>query len=993
MNIPPNHVNVCQDAYLFEFKSPPGGIEAANERRRFMAATQGMKSVTIRQSLSLLLNGVSAQVSDRHELVQLMSLDILKLVTPLSTVSPPEQVASTVNALVSSAQNMTGVTRVQAELGLTGKGVRVGIIDTGIDYNHPALGGGFGPGFKVEVGWDFVGDLYNGKNTPIPSSNPMDCAGHGSHVAGIVAADDSIVQGVAPQVILGAYRVLGCNGSSSDDIILAALERAVEDKMDVINLSIGEPNGWSMNPVARAISVVKNFGIMVAVSQGNENTQGLFSANYIGDSASVLAVASFINTKVLLSFFTTPLEPDQRILYSTPSIPGMRLNIPLVAAINGTGLGNACVPFTSDIKGKVVMVLRGECLFAVKAQNAVNGGAVGIIFVNNVAGSLSATIDPVKIDFGILSQTVGLAFFEKLKAQAPESTDLTKEVIASFSDGPSPFLNPAGGSPSSFSSYGLDNELHIKPDLGAPGENIYSTWPTRNGSYTTLSGTSMASPHVAGALALALQHWRAITGSIAPLTWKQIESIYNAFKITSTPTTVYKNHEEIDVLKEATTLSPENETASWRTINTDGDVASVAKQGAGMIDVYRGILTMESSVKTSAVSSPDTQTIVLPPTIQLKDTEFASQDYDPLYSLTIYNNGPDAVMYQLRHIPAEALHEPSIEPKDVKIQELAAGTYNVSKSGKDKEDVIFRHSVAKVNIDIPRITVPAKAKRKIVLQITAPSDLPDGQHWIYSGYISILPVIYNSQPQAATYVSYAGVKGRMRDLTIFLRPTDQEIANTPDKSLCQVLGGGVDKTDFVFSMVDKDVPIVSFCIQNPTRFLTLDVISPGTDEVNYEVIGRIGASEFVGRSVAESIVTAVQWNGTIESSDASDGSTVGPSGRRPLPEVIRHEPGMDLIYGMRAVPDGHYNIPHESEQTRTAKLAERRMEAPTTSGDALEAPSEGLPGTNAKASVARTPVPNGSYRLRLMALKFVGNYENKEDYDIWISPSFVIDRK
>ncbi|KAG0059765.1 hypothetical protein BGZ92_006866, partial [Podila epicladia] len=110
------------------FKSTPGGIEAANERRQFEAAISGMKSVTVRQSFALLLNGISAQVSDEHELDQLMSLGILKMVTPLTIVSPPDQVASTVNALVSSAQNMTGVTRVQQELGLTGKGVRVGII-------------------------------------------------------------------------------------------------------------------------------------------------------------------------------------------------------------------------------------------------------------------------------------------------------------------------------------------------------------------------------------------------------------------------------------------------------------------------------------------------------------------------------------------------------------------------------------------------------------------------------------------------------------------------------------------------------------------------------------------------------------------------------------------------------------------------------------------------------------------------------------------------
>ncbi|KAF9327755.1 hypothetical protein BG006_008994 [Podila minutissima] len=923
MNIPPNHLNVCPDAYLFEFKSAPGGIEAANERRQFEAAISGMKSVTVRQSFAVLLNGVSAQVSDEQELGQLMALDILKMVTPLTVVSPPDQVASTVNAMVSSAQNMTGVTRVQQELGLTGKGVRVGII-----------------------------------------------------------------------AILGAYRVVGCNGSTNDDIILAALERAVEDKMDVINLSIGEPNGWPLNPVTRAIGAAKRSGVMVAVSQGNENTQGLFSVNYIGDSASALSVASFINTKTLLSYFTTSLEPDRRILYSTPSIPGMRLSIPLVAAVKGTELGNACVPFTADIKGKVVMVLRGGCLFADKAKNALNGGAAGIIFVNSVQGSLSVTIDPVKFDFGVLSNTEGLALFEKLSAQGPGSMNVTKEVTASFSDGPEPFLNPAGGSSSSFSSYGLDNELHIKPDLGAPGENIYSTWPTRNGSYTTLSGTSMASPHVAGALALALQHWRAVTGKVSPLTGKQIQSMYNAFRITSTPTSVYKNHEEVDVLKEATTLSSNNEATSWKTINTGGTVTSIAKQGAGMIDVYRGILTMASSVKTSAVSSPATQTIVLPPTIELNDTEFAT--LKP-YRLTIYNNGPEAVTYQLGHIPAEALHDPSIEPKDIRIQELAAGTYNVSMSGKDKDGVVFRSVGADVNIPTSTITVPAKGKRAVAVQITAPSALPVEQHWIYSGYISITPMTYNSQPQEAIYVSYAGVKGRMRDLTIFLRPTDPEIANTPAKSLCQVLGGVVEnKTDYVYSLVDKDVPIVTFCVQNPTRYLMLDVISPGTDEVNYEVIGRVGSNEFVPRLMAESIVTTVKWNGKIEYSDGSEESMPRdePSGHRSPPEAIRREPGMDLIYGMRAVPDGHYNVPYKSEQSRTTKLAERGIEAPTTAKEtARGTPTVGLPRANAAANAVPVPVPNGAYRFRLRALKFMGSYEKKEDYDVWISPTFVISRK
>lgn len=167
----------------------------------------------------------------------------------------------------------------------------------------------------------------------------MDCAGHGTHVAGIIAAENEIVVGVAPQgkkstriqraivrfslftadrvhiflpATLGAYRVLGCSGSSNDDVILAALERAVTDRMDVINLSLGEPNGWPGNTVAQAISKIKSFGIMVTVSHGNDNTQGLFSANYVGEGSSVLSVASYINTRDLLNYFTVPTLPNYR---------------------------------------------------------------------------------------------------------------------------------------------------------------------------------------------------------------------------------------------------------------------------------------------------------------------------------------------------------------------------------------------------------------------------------------------------------------------------------------------------------------------------------------------------------------------------------------------------------------------------------------------------------------------------------------------------------
>jgi hypothetical protein len=141
---------------------------------------------------------------------------------------------------------------------------------------------------------------------------------------------------------------------------------------------------------------------MVTVSQGNENFQGLLSTNYIGVGPSVLAVASVINTRVLLSYFTTPLNQHDPIcrcpsflesLYDTqwafPSgtdetfsfisneavyvksnLPGLNTTLPIVAPINGTQFGFGCDPYQSDLTGKVVVVLRGSCLFSVKVKEA-----------------------------------------------------------------------------------------------------------------------------------------------------------------------------------------------------------------------------------------------------------------------------------------------------------------------------------------------------------------------------------------------------------------------------------------------------------------------------------------------------------------------------------------------------------------------------------------------------------------------------------------------
>lgn len=183
------------------------------------------------------------------------------------------------------------------------------MVDTGVYYLHPALGGCFGPGCKVAFGYDIVGDLYDGSNDPVSDSDPLDnCSGdsHGTHVAGIVAANAYNLSsgpfatpfpftGVAPGVTLGAYRVFGCgNGGSGDDAIVAAVYRAVEDGADVINLSLGGgPGEYAESSYNTALSRVSAAGHIVVQSGGNDGDAGIFSVQSVGSQ--VLSVASYDN--------------------------------------------------------------------------------------------------------------------------------------------------------------------------------------------------------------------------------------------------------------------------------------------------------------------------------------------------------------------------------------------------------------------------------------------------------------------------------------------------------------------------------------------------------------------------------------------------------------------------------------------------------------------------------------------------------------------------
>ncbi|KAH7325631.1 subtilase [Stachybotrys elegans] len=195
---------------------------------------------------------------------------------------------------------MTQVDKLHEE-GVTGKNFRIGIVDTGIDYTHPVLGGCFGPGCLVEFGADLVGEGYDGSQPPNPDDDPFEnCNGHGTHVAGIIAALENPLGffGAAPGAKIGMYRAFSCADGTTMDALMAATVKAFEDGSDIITGSVGQSSGWADHPFAHLVSRIVAAGVPCTFAAGNEigGTEGLFSVSSPSVGDGVLSVSSFENT-------------------------------------------------------------------------------------------------------------------------------------------------------------------------------------------------------------------------------------------------------------------------------------------------------------------------------------------------------------------------------------------------------------------------------------------------------------------------------------------------------------------------------------------------------------------------------------------------------------------------------------------------------------------------------------------------------------------------
>ena len=450
---------------------------------------------------------------------------------------------------------MTELGGLENTSGYQGEGMVIAIVDSGLEISHPLFTQApkstpalaekdietvlARKNLKAEEKKSGITASQVYKTAKVPfafdyADNDLDVApngagDHGTHVAGIAAANAGVVAdvvGVAPQAQILAMKVFsssGSNGATWDDI-LAAADDAVALGADVINMSLGSTCGFSTpegeEGVAEVLENIASSGVMLSISAGNEYSAALGTRIGKGHAltqnpdygtvaspssySEPLSIASVEKADSIDSCYLTVGE--RKVAFNDTvedkTVENVKDDSPSFRSLAGKELEYVVVPNAGEttdydglnVKDKIALVSRGSVEYNVKKNAAKEAGAIGILVYNNEPGMLYMQLDNYDLPSAFISQADGKA----LAAVAEGNRKLTVSVSYGKVD------NPTSGEMSDFSSWGVTPELTLKPDITAPGGNIKSA--TTGGGYTTKSGTSMSAPFVSGAMALVKQY-------------------------------------------------------------------------------------------------------------------------------------------------------------------------------------------------------------------------------------------------------------------------------------------------------------------------------------------------------------------------------------------------------------------------------------------------------------------------------------------------------
>ncbi len=582
---------------------------------------------------------------------------------------------------------------------LTGQGMRIGIIDSGIDYFHADFGGagdpnaytnddhtiiegGSFPTVKVAGGIDLAGDDYdssglNGSVTPAPDPDPIGCGDHGTHVSGIAAGygvltggatytgpwnasldpnNFDIGPGAAPEAALYAIKIFGCDGYT--DLTLAGIEWATDpdgdtnpvDRLDVVNASLGSDfdNGASQVEHDAIEALTAAGGLFVAsAGNGGGDTRTYFTAGFPATAPTALSVGSSHKQAVYATRLTLDVTAPSSVAGTYPV--GECAQSPTIADL-GTVTSeivtaepeDGCEALTnaSEVAGKIALVKRGACMFVTKGANAADAGAIGMIWVDNAYNDFpmnpfASTGQAPEIPMWSIRKAEG----DELWAAAPVTATLTDGVTQEIWVGPDfPALSSARGP--------TVEKLLLKPDLMAPGVTIKSAWHGTGIEGAYMSGTSMASPLAAGAAALLRQ---GLPG-LGPLEIKE--------RMVSTGQPVQNSYEEPfpASIAGAGRLQIDAALAATITARVDG-LAGEAGVSFGSIRTATTVTETRTVIVSNSDSAAATLDIALDPALQWPGTLV---ELSPT-SITVPAGGTETFTISLTVDPAELLPSPVYE--------------------------------------------------------------------------------------------------------------------------------------------------------------------------------------------------------------------------------------------------------------------------------------------------------------------------------------------
>ncbi|UJR24182.1 hypothetical protein I4U23_027148 [Adineta vaga] len=698
---------------------------------------------------------------------------------------------------------LTGVDDIHKRFKNFGEGVKIGMIDTGIDYTHPALGGCFGGDCKVAFGYDLVGDAYDGSNTPEEDDDPMDnCSedAHGTHVAGIIGANTTGIDqplytpfehfiGVAPRAKLGAYRVFGCSGYVTSDVVAKAIYRAYDDGMDIITLSLGGLDAYRLSVDTIAAQLVSEAGAYITISAGNDGTKGLYSTQSPAIASGAMTIGSIDNKYQLTSIIITP--NGKQINYSPGFYGGWTSNVTSKIVVNdpNRGLNDGCngINNPTTVIGAVVLFsynVQDTCSSFFRCNAAAEAHAIGCLMYD--AGSISGSN---LIPSGSMSLTNGLSIVITV-AKNPSA-------LYTFTGIPSVTLSEKLLTPSYFTSLGPTGDLDFYTEICAIGGFVYSTVSPSAATiskvsvaYNTYSGTSMSSPYMAGVLALFLSN----INNPPPYTVNGTSSNGKCRPKFSLVKDIFQSN------------------AQMLNIHSSSLLASAIQQGAGLVQAMKGITTT---------------TLVSPSTLSLNDTVRKHSSY----KVSITNIGNTKATYEVNHVGA------------------ALVTGATSTSELLLLEPIYSEDYSKVTIQPSKFQLQPGHTQKITLRFQEPSRADPTLLPVYSGYINVQNTINNQN----THVSYAGVVGDYSKAQIIVRNSDLgPITGIQDVNGAYVTNGQIP------TLKCTEGCMVIVVLAYPTRLLKVEAIST-TDNTNHGVLYSAGTTfsdiqnTLVGYLYAESL--------------------------------------------------------------------------------------------------------------------------------------------